>query len=82
MADFIDAFDHEHSSPRVVLFRRETRRHRSRGAQYSVWHSATGGQRTNRETGRVTWHQAVSAAAIRALARGRGAFRVHQTVLR
>jgi len=36
IADFIDAFDHEHSSLGAVLFRREARRDRSRGAQYPL----------------------------------------------
>jgi len=36
IADFIDAFDHEHSSLGAVLFRRETRRHWSCGAQYPL----------------------------------------------
>jgi DNA-binding transcriptional LysR family regulator len=45
MTDFIDPFDHEHSSSGVVLLRRETRWHRSSGAQHSLRHSATGRQR-------------------------------------
>src|SRR6476646_10568912 len=49
---------YEHSSFGVVLLRRQTRRHRSSGAQYSLRHSATGRQRANRQTGGITRHKA------------------------
>src|SRR4029077_13172795 len=77
MADFIDPFDHEHSSSGVVLLRGETRRHRRSGAQYSLRHSATGRQRANRQTGGITRHEALSASALRALVHGDGALRVY-----
>src|SRR5438105_15468627 len=82
MADFIDAFDHEHSSPRTVLFRRKTRRHRSRGAQYPLRHPTACGERADCEAGRVVSHQAVSATTIRAFAFGAGTIRVYQAVFR
>src|SRR5439155_6155551 len=81
-ADFIDPFDHEHSSPRVVLFRRETRRYRGGSAQHPLWHPATCSERPDREARGVAWHQAVSATTIRAFACRLGAIRVYQTVLR
>jgi len=64
IADFIDAFDHEYSSPRVVLFRRETRGNCIRGTQHPLWHPAACSEWPDREAGRVTWHQAVSATTI------------------
>jgi LysR substrate binding domain-containing protein len=58
MTDFIDAFDHEHSSSGVVLFHRETWRHRGSSAEHSLRHPATGGQWANCQTGRITQHEA------------------------
>jgi hypothetical protein len=50
IAVFIDYSDPEHSSSRAVLFRRQTRRNRSGGPQYSLRHLAASRERSNRET--------------------------------
>src|SRR6266478_4263339 len=77
MTDFIDPFDHEHSSSGVVLLRRETRRHRGSGAQHSLRYSATGRQRANNKTGGITRHGALSASALRVLVYGFLVIRLH-----
>jgi len=64
IGDFIDAFDHEHSSLGAVLFRRKTRRHRSRGAQYPLRHPTTCSERADCEARGVAGHQAVSATTV------------------
>src|SRR5437899_724485 len=82
MADFIDAFDHEHSLLGAILFRREARRDRTSGAEYSLWNPATRSERTDREARGVTRRETFSATTIRAFAYRLGTVRVYQTILR
>src|ERR1051325_5266021 len=82
MEDFIDAIDHEHSSPRVVLFRREAWRNRSGGAEYSLWNPATRSEWTDREARGVTRRETLSATTVHAFAYRLGVVRVYQAVLR